>query len=157
MGGTGALVDGLVRLFEDLGGRLVLDARAEEIEVDGGRVRAVRLASGERFEAGVVVSNGDVANTYRKLIKPEHRRKWTDRRLERMKYAMSLFVAYFGTDRTYPHLPHHSIVLGPPLSRAARRHLRPEGRGRGLLGLPPRPDPDRPEPRPARLRDASTS
>ena len=31
----------------------------------------------------------------------------------RMKYAMSLFVAYFGTDRTYPHLPHHSIVLGP--------------------------------------------
>lgn len=113
MGGTGALVNGLVRLFEDLGGKLKLDARAEEIEVGGGKVRAVRLASGERFEADVVVSNGDVANTYRKLIKPEHRRKWTDRRLERMKYAMSLFVAYFGTDRTYPHLPHHSIVLGP--------------------------------------------
>ena len=113
MGGTGALVNGLVKLFEDLGGRIKLDARAEEIEVEGGEVRAVRLASGERFQAGVVVSNGDVANTYRKLIKPEHRRKWTDRRLERMKYAMSLFVAYFGTDRTYPHLPHHSIVLGP--------------------------------------------
>ncbi len=113
MGGTGALVDGLVRLFEDLGGRLVLDCRAEEIEVEGGRAVAVRVASGERFPADAVVSNGDVANTYRKLIRPEHRRKWTDRRLERMKYAMSLFVAYFGTDRTYPHLPHHSIVLGP--------------------------------------------
>lgn len=113
MGGTGALVSGLVRLFEDLGGTLRLDARAEEIEVAGGVVRAVRLASGERFEADVVVSNGDVANTYRKLIKPEHRRKWTDRRLERMRYAMSLFVVYFGTDRTYPHLPHHSIILGP--------------------------------------------
>ncbi len=112
MGGTGALVSGLVRLFEDLGGTLRLDARAEEIEVAGGVVRAVRLASGERFEADVVVSNGDVANTYRKLIKPEHRRKWTDRRLERMRYAMSLFVVYFGTDRTYPHLPHHSIILG---------------------------------------------
>jgi len=37
----------------------------------------------------------------------------TDRRLERMRYAMSLFVVYFGTDRTYPHLPHHSIILGP--------------------------------------------
>jgi phytoene desaturase len=113
MGGTGALVNGLVKLFEDMGGRLRLGARAEEIEVEGGQVKAVRLTSGERYSADVVVSNGDVANAYRKLIKPEHRRKWTDRRLERMKYAMSLFVVYFGTDRTYPDLPHHSIVLGP--------------------------------------------
>ena len=113
MGGTGALVRGLVRLFEDMGGRLELNARVDEIEVEAGRVRGVRLASGESLPADVVVSNGDVANTYRKLIRPEHRRKWTDRRLERMRYAMSLFVVYFGTDRTYPHLPHHTIVLGP--------------------------------------------
>ena len=113
MGGTGALVRGLVRLFEDMGGRLELNARVEEIEVEGGRVRGVRLASGETIRADVAVSNGDVANTYRKLIRPEHRRKWTDRRLERMRYAMSLFVVYFGTDRTYPDLAHHTIVLGP--------------------------------------------
>ena len=113
MGGTGSLVTGLVRLFEDMGGRLLLNARAADIEVAEGKVAAVRLADGRRLEADVVVSNGDVANTYRKLVKPEHRRKWTDRRLEKMHYAMSLFVAYFGTDRTYPHLPHHSIILGP--------------------------------------------
>ncbi|QDV38015.1 phytoene desaturase [Tautonia plasticadhaerens] len=113
MGGTGALVDGLVRMFRDIGGTIELGARAEEIEVERGGVRAVRLADGRRLEADVVVSNGDVANTYRKLIRPEHRRKWTDRRLERMRYAMSLFVVYFGTDRTYEHLPHHAIILGP--------------------------------------------
>ncbi len=113
MGGTGALVRGLVRLFEDMGGRVELNARVEEIEVEAGAVKAVRVAGGGRFPADVVVSNADVANTYRKLIRPEHRRKWTDRRIERMRYAMSLFVVYFGTDRTYPHLPHHSIVLGP--------------------------------------------
>ena len=113
MGGTGALVNGLVKLFDELGGKLVLNARAEEIEVANGKVQAVRVVSGERYQADVVVSNGDVTNTYRKLVKPEHRRKWTDKRLERMNFAMSLFVAYFGTDRTYPHLPHHSIILGP--------------------------------------------
>ncbi len=113
MGGTGALVRGLLRLFEEIGGTLRLNARVAEIEVAGGRVGGVRLASGERLAADVVVSNADVANTYRKLIAPEHRRRWTDRRLERMRYAMSLFVIYFGTDRTYPHLPHHTIVLGP--------------------------------------------
>ncbi len=113
MGGTGALVNGLVRMFEDIGGTLKLDARVAEIEVEGGKVRGCRLGSGEFYPADVVVANGDVANTYRKLIKPEHRRKWTDRRLERMRYAMSLFVIYFGTNRTYEHLPHHAIVLGP--------------------------------------------
>ncbi|WP_309382265.1 phytoene desaturase [Cerasicoccus frondis] len=135
MGGTNALVRGLVKLFEDIGGKLVLNARAEEIVVKNGRVQGVRAALGSQeedladdsrepgyrfsrteeayFEADFVISNGDVANTYRKLVKPEHRRKWTDTRLERMRYAMSLFVIYFGTDRTYEHLPHHSIVLGP--------------------------------------------
>jgi phytoene desaturase len=112
MGGTGALVKGLVKLFEDIGGKVVLNCRAEEIEVTDGKVSAVR-ASGDIYPAEIVISNGDVANTYRKLIKPEYRKKWTDRRLEKMRYAMSLFVVYFGTDRTYPNLPHHSIVLGP--------------------------------------------
>jgi len=112
MGGTGALVNGLVKMFEEAGGTLKLNHRVEEIEVERGRVVGVRVGD-QRFPADLVVSNGDVANTYRKLIKPEHRRKWTDRRLEKMRYAMSLVVIYFGTNRTYPHLPHHSIILGP--------------------------------------------
>ena len=100
-------------MFQEMGGRIELNARVDEIEIEAGHVQGVRLASGERIPADVVVSNGDVANTYRKLVHPRHRRKWTDRRLERMRYAMSLFVIHFGTDRTYPHLPHHSIILGP--------------------------------------------
>lgn len=111
MGGTGAVVDGLVRLFREMGGTLLLDSRVEEIEIDRGRATGVRLAGGRRLPADVVVSNGDVANTYRRLVDPRWRRKWTDRRLERMRYSMGLFVLYFGTDRTYPELAHHTIVL----------------------------------------------
>src|SRR5262249_40329216 len=55
----------------------------------------------------------DVANTYRKMISPAARKKWSDRRLERMRYSMGLFVLYFGTNRTYEHLAQHTIVLGP--------------------------------------------
>jgi phytoene desaturase len=113
MGGTGALVQGLVRLFAEIGGVLHCNARATEIVVENGRARGVRVADGRFFPADIVISNGDVANTYRKLVAPAHRRKWTDVRLERMRYAMSLFVVYFGTNRQYPHLPHHSIILGP--------------------------------------------
>jgi phytoene desaturase len=112
MGGTGAVVDGLLRLFGEMGGRLHLRAKAAEIEVgEEGAVSGVRLEDGRCFPADVVVSNADVAQTYRKLLPSIRRRHWTDRKLARMRYSMGLFVVYFGTDRTYPHLAHHSIVL----------------------------------------------
>jgi phytoene desaturase len=113
MGGTGALVRGLVRLLDGAGGRLRLEATVERILVDGGRVRGVRLASGEEIGADIVVSNADSAYTYQHLVAPEERRRWTDRRLARARYSMSLFVWYFGTSRTYADVAHHTILLGP--------------------------------------------
>ena len=49
------------------------------------------------------------------MIKPTHRKKYTDRKIARTKYSMSLFVIYFGTDRQYRDqgLAHHNIILGP--------------------------------------------
>ena len=58
-----------------------------------------------------MVSNADVANTYRKLLDPRVRRKYTDSRLERMQYSMGLFVLYFGTRKQYPGIRHHTIIL----------------------------------------------
>ena len=61
----------------------------------------------------IVVSNADSAWTYRHLLAPEHRRRWTDRRIERARYSMSLFVWYFGVRGQYPDVAHHGILLGP--------------------------------------------
>ena len=115
MGGTGALVRALVRLFEELGGALQLSVEVEEIECDPASRRAtgVRLQSGQRISADAVVSNGDVAATYMHLVPSSLRRKNTDRRYERMRYSMSLFVMYFGTDRRYDDVAHHEILMGP--------------------------------------------
>jgi phytoene desaturase len=111
MGGTGALVQAFVRLFTEMGGTLRLNVRVEELLVQDGAARGVRLASGEELPASVVVSNADVANFYKKAVPATARKKWTDARLEKMRYSMSLFLIYFGTDRTYPDLAHHTIVL----------------------------------------------
>jgi phytoene desaturase len=113
IGGTGVLVRGLVDLLEGQGGRIVYDTTVDRILVDGKRVRGVRLESGEEIEADVVVSNADAAFTYKNLIEPEHRSTWTNRKLERARYSMSLFVWYFGTDRVYEDVAHHTIALGP--------------------------------------------
>jgi len=73
----------------------------------------VRLSTGETIAADVVVSNADSAWTYRHLLPAAARRRWTDRRIERARYSMSLFVWYFGTNRQYQDVPHHTILLGP--------------------------------------------
>jgi len=113
IGGTGALVRGLVKLIEGQGGSLRCNAEVEQILVEGRRASGVRLTSGERIAADIVVSNADSAWTYRHLVPPEARSHWTDRRIERQRYSMSLFVWYFGTRRSYPDVAHHTIVLGP--------------------------------------------
>lgn len=113
IGGTGALVNGLVTLIEGQGGTVRCGAEVQQILVEGQRARGVELTNGERIAADVVVSNADSAWTYRHLIAPEHRKRWTDARVERMRYSMSLFVWYFGTKRQYPGVAHHTIMLGP--------------------------------------------
>jgi phytoene desaturase len=119
MGGTGALVDALVKLFGELGGTLRLNAEVAEITVDGrGEATGVRLKNGETLAADSVVCNAEVAGAYQGLLPARVRKKYTDARLARMRYSMSLVVIYFGTDRQYrgtdgPVLAHHDIILGP--------------------------------------------
>jgi phytoene desaturase len=113
MGGTGQIVRGLAGLIDGLNGTLRCGAQVEQIIVSQRRVRGVRLVSGEMISADIVVSNSDAAWTYGKLLPPDARRRWTDRRLARARYSMGLFLWYFGTDKRYDTVAHHTIVLGP--------------------------------------------
>ncbi len=113
MGGTGALVQGLVKLLEERGVDIRLNAPVTRIRVEGRRATGVVLQDGEVLDADIVVSNGDAAWTYRNLIDPHERTHWTDRRIDSRKYSMSLFVWYFGTNRRWEDVPHHMIMLGP--------------------------------------------
>lgn len=117
IGGTGAVVDGLGRLFGDLGGHVHLSTEVKEILIKDRRVTGVRLAGGEKIAADVVVCNGDVSFTYRHLIPEQYRHKYSNRKIARMQHSMSLFVVYFGTKRRYldSGLDHHNIIF-------ARRH-----------------------------------
>ncbi len=114
MGGTGALVNALTRLINQQGGTIVTGSEVEEILIEEGRARGVRLNDGSEHTADEVVSNADVAFTYRHMVPEQFRSTWTNRKIERTKYSMSLFVIYFGTKRRYldSKLEHHNIILG---------------------------------------------
>lgn len=113
MGGTGALVRGLVELLEERGVKLLLDTHVSEVVISDRAARGIRLEDGSTIDADIVVSNADSAWLYRNMVDARWRNRWTNPRLERAEYSMSLFVWYFGTAIKYTEVAHHTIVLGP--------------------------------------------
>lgn len=113
MGGTGALVQAMVRLLREQGGSLRYNSEVAEVLIENDRAQGVRLANGETLRADVVVSNGDCAWTYKNLVPKGKRSRWSDGKLRRARYSNGLFVWYFGTNRRYDDVPHHMMVLGP--------------------------------------------
>lgn len=109
-GGMYSLVQAFEHLFLDLGGSIRTRAEVTEIVVKHRRAVGV-VANGEFFPADAVISNGDVVTVYKNLIRPEHRRKWTDRALNRLHMSMSCFLLYIGVRRQYPELKHHTLIL----------------------------------------------
>lgn len=113
-GGTGALVQALLKLYGELGGELRLSCPVQSIRVErGASVRHLvdsKAGQGEPFD--LVLSNSDLHHTYDKLYRGEPEARKTAKRLEKADWSMSLFVLYFGTDRPYD-LAHHTVVFGP--------------------------------------------
>jgi phytoene desaturase len=111
MGGFRALADGLARCFTDLGGKVRLNAKVERIEIVGGKAKGVVLAGGERLSADAVVVNADFAHAAKNLIPQQHRTRWTDQKIEKLRYSCSTFMLYLGIDRPLDELRHHEIYL----------------------------------------------
>ena len=121
MGGTGALINGMVKKYHELGGQIKYNSEIEEIIINKRnsffskpKVSGVQIKNGELLKSNVVVSNGDYANTYMHLIKNEFRRWNKDWKVKKMNYSMSLVVIYFGFKYNKNlNLRHHNIILGP--------------------------------------------
>ena len=121
MGGTGALINGMVKKYHELGGQIKYNSEIEEIIINKRnsffskpKVTGVQIKNGKLINSKVVVSNGDYANTYMHLIKDEFRRWNKDWKVKKMNYSMSLVVIYFGFKYNKNlNLRHHNIILGP--------------------------------------------
>jgi phytoene desaturase len=112
LGGMYSLVKAFESMFLEMGGEIRTLCEVTEIAVRNGRAAGV-IANEAFLAADAVVSNADWAHTQLHLIKPEHRRKWTDTRVQSKSYSMSAFLLYLGVKRQYPQLLHHTLILSP--------------------------------------------
>lgn len=114
IGGTGAIVTAMGKLFEDIGGTIHLNAEVDEILIENRKTTGIRLKDGSTHRADSVVCNADVGFVYENMIAKQHQSLYSRAKMGAMKYGMSLFVIYFGTKRLYRDqgLSHHNIILG---------------------------------------------
>lgn len=112
-GGTGMLIAGMVKLLEDLGGRVHVNAEIDRIETSNDRVIAIVLRDGSRRAFDQVVSNADIVSTYRDMMRGSTRGEANSKVLQKKRFSMSLFVVYFGLKTTHPLLKHHMVLFGP--------------------------------------------
>jgi len=109
-GGMYSLIQAMGNLFQAAGGNIQLEAEVSEIVIKNKKATGIRVAS-DICEADAVVSNADFIHTYRDLIAPRYRKKWTNRKLKRIHYSMSAFILYLGVRKKYPQLLHHTLIL----------------------------------------------
>ncbi|ADM10251.1 phytoene dehydrogenase (phytoene desaturase) [Parvularcula bermudensis HTCC2503] len=112
-GGTGALIEGLGRLFTDLGGTLRLEDPVTDLKVQNDRITQVTTESGWSHQFDAVASNADIVHTYDNLLGGSKRGPQAAKGLKQKRFSNSLFVTYFGTKKQYPDIAHHSILFGP--------------------------------------------
>ncbi|MBN8843057.1 MAG: phytoene desaturase [Sphingomonadales bacterium] len=112
-GGTNALVSGMVRLFERLGGTIRLGDPVAAIATAGDRATGVTTTGGWHGDADMVACNGDLMHSYRDLLAGHPRGPKAARSLSRKRWSPSLFVVHFGVKGDYPDIAHHSILFGP--------------------------------------------
>ncbi|MDA0684386.1 MAG: phytoene desaturase family protein [Bacteroidetes bacterium] len=109
-GGMYSIVEALGKVFEELGGQITTSAEVEKVIVKDGAAKGLQV-DGSVFDFDGVISNGDVTQTYLALIDPQHRKKWTDRKLKAQTQSMSCFLMYIGTRKKFPELAHHTLIL----------------------------------------------
>jgi phytoene desaturase len=113
-GGMYALAEAMLRLAGELGVELRTSAPVAEVEHERGRVRAVRLESGERLPAAQVVVNADPRYAYGALVRGQGA---TAARLARLEPSCSGFLLFLGVRRVYEQLAHHNIFFSADYPR----------------------------------------
>lgn len=110
-GGMYTLVNGMDRLFKELGGTTHYGSEVSEITFADQQATGIKV-DGKQETADYVICNADFSYAMKNLIPNEKDRgKYTDKKIDKMEYSCSCFVMYLGLDKKYPDSAVHSIYF----------------------------------------------
>lgn len=112
IGGMYSYILALEKLMNELGGSIETDTNVDEIMFSGNSASGIKSNKGIE-KADIVICNADFPYALKELVKDEKAKgKYTDEKLEEMKYSCSTFIIYFGLKKKYPQLQTHNLYIG---------------------------------------------
>ena len=113
MGGTGNIIKGLEKLMNEVGIKIIKGKEVIKIVSIKKKISGVQLNDRIIINAENIICNADPPAVYEKMLNGNIDNsllfKW---KKSRMEYSMGLFVYYFGTNKTYDEVEHHTIKFG---------------------------------------------
>ncbi len=110
IGGLSRISDVMAEIAAGHGADILLNSPVGKILVSDGTATGVELENGEKISADDVIINADFGYAAENLFEPGILRKYTPRRLSKIKMSCSTFMLYLGLDTVYK-TPHHLIVF----------------------------------------------
>ena len=129
VGGTGRFRDALIATYDRLGGARLLHATVDEILVENGRARGVRLGDGTMLAADAVISTSSAPETVLRLLGGRFGARETVERMKGWKMFQPIVLASFGVSDPLAGVPPMLLVDAMPAfdvggCRSERLYLR---------------------------------
>lgn len=112
--GMHEIIKGMVTLAEEKGVNFLYNSEVEEIEIENGRARRIRLISGEKIAADVVVAGADYHHVDKHLVNPKYS-NYTEDYWDSRVLAPSCLLFYLGINKRLNNLRHHNLFFDEPL------------------------------------------
>ncbi|MEA5427316.1 phytoene desaturase family protein [Arcicella lustrica] len=109
MGGMFKIVEGMVKLAEEKGVKILLNQDVQKIEVIDGSAKKVITNQGE-FMADVIVASADYHHVEDKLLGEEYR-NYDEEYWKKRVMAPSSLLFYLGINKRIPKLLHHNLFF----------------------------------------------
>ncbi len=113
MGGTGKIINGLEKLMNEVGVKIIKGHEVKKIILDDKKIKGVTLDNDQNIDTNYIVCNADPPGVYDNLLNQNKNSSFLfNWKKNRMEYSMGLFVYYFGTKKIYDGVEHHTIKFG---------------------------------------------
>lgn len=117
-GGMHTMATSMERLFNEIGGKIHYNMNVEEILIDDGQAKGIRVNNKMEY-SDFVVCNADFPYAMKNLVQDTKAKgKYTDKKIDSMKYSCSCFLMYLGMDKKYEEVNHvHNFVFNEDLEK----------------------------------------
>ncbi len=116
-GGMHKIVEGMVKLAQEMGVTFHYNAPVEKLNVSGAKVSGVQI-HGKQIESKAVIAGADYHHVDKQLL-PESKRMYSEKYWDKRVLAPSSLLFYIGVNRRVENLKHHNLFFDSDFTKHA--------------------------------------